>query len=284
MPLSMTGYARQSHASHDNILTWEIRTVNHRYLELSFRIPEALRSIEPELRKIAKQVFHRGKIEANLKLQPNSETAPTISINKALTGALFNLHNELRTLAPINLFELLRWPGIINNEAIPDEIIKQNTLALFEQACMELRKNREVEGTAITEVIQQRIQQMQVLMDQIKQQIHNIRQAYETKLKKRFEELQVEVDPMRLEQEILFYLQKSDIDEEMDRLQVHVNEFSKQLTSNTAIGRRLDFLLQEMNREVNTLGSKAFTADISHIVVDLKVFIEQIREQIQNVE
>ena len=145
-------------------------------------------------------------------------------------------------------------------------------------------QQRKTEGDAITHIIQQKLQQIQSIIDNVKQKTQSLQQEYHQKLKKRFAELAVEVDPQRLEQEIIFYLQKADIDEEIDRLQVHINAFNKQLTSNQAVGRRLDFLIQEMNRESNTLGSKAFNAEVSHIAVELKVLIEQIREQIQNVE
>ena len=285
----MTGYARQSEISSETQQTWEIRTINHRYLELSFRIPETMRDLEPSLRKIAKSLLYRGKIEASLKYLPNTNTIPKLEINQPLLQAIINAQNNINTLLKTpatmnNTLELLSWPGMINCEETVDNSAKQQTIALFEKTCIELSESRSVEGTAIAKTIQQRIKEMQTLLDQVKQQTLSIRIAYETKLKSRIEELSIDIDPYRLEQEIVFYLQKADIDEEIDRLQVHFDEFNRRINDDTAVGRRLDFILQEINREINTLGSKAFNTTVSQMVVDLKVLTEQIREQIQNVE
>lgn len=286
---SMTGFARQSHTSPSGALNWEMRAVNYRYLEWTFRLPESMRNIEPKLRKIAKNYLQRGKIEANLKLQLSSNNIPAIQTNKSLIQALLNAHHQITPLlsappAPINTLELLRWPGVFDYNEVLDESLQKKVICLFEQTCIELKKNREIEGQAIGEVIHARLEQMQQLRDKIKQQSLILHNSLNTKLKKRFEEIAIEVDPQRFEQEIVFYLQKADIDEELDRLQVHINEFTRQLNTGSAVGRRLDFILQEMNREANTLGAKAFSAEISHIVVDVKVLIEQMREQVQNVE
>lgn len=286
---SMTGYARQSQKSDLGLLTWEIKTVNHRYLDLSFRLPDNLRYIEPELRAMAMQHLARGKGEAVLKIQATTDVIPNIQINIPLANTLIKAENDLRALlshppAPLNLLELLRWPGVIQSDNSISDSFQQMITELFQITCLALRNNRQTEGSAIAILMQRRLEQAQIFVSEIKSQVKTIQLRYENKLRERCHELALRIEPQRLEQEILFYIQRADIEEELDRLNVHMHEFQRQLNSCVAVGRRLDFILQEMNREINTLGAKSDQSDIARIVVELKVIIEQLREQVQNVE
>jgi len=288
---SMTGFACKEASFADLNVThvWEIKSVNHRYLELNFKLPDQVRCIESELRQILKQYIRRGKVEINLKIMPNQNTPQTIQIDSELIQALAHSLSEIdqlthHKLADYNGFEFLRWPGVISNQQSINNDYQAQTIKIFEQACKQLHQSRVQEGIAITAMIEQRLVNIEKLTRQVTQLIPEIQKTYQQKITEQLQTVTVQADPQRLEQEIIFYLQKTDIYEELDRLQVHVYELKKQLTAQSPVGRRLDFILQEINREVNTLGSKTFSAEISSIVIELKVLIEQIREQVQNVE
>jgi len=287
----MTGFACKEASFADLNVThvWEIKSVNHRYLELNFKLPDQVRCIESELRQILKQYIRRGKVEINLKIMPNQNTPQTIQIDSELIQALAHSLSEIdqlthHKLADYNGFEFLRWPGVISNQQSINNDYQAQTIKIFEQACKQLHQSRVQEGIAITAMIEQRLVNIEKLTRQVTQLIPEIQKTYQQKITEQLQTVTVQADPQRLEQEIIFYLQKTDIYEELDRLQVHVYELKKQLTAQSPVGRRLDFILQEINREVNTLGSKTFSAEISSIVIELKVLIEQIREQVQNVE
>lgn len=286
---SMTAYARQSQPFTLGIQTWEIRSINHRYLDLTFGLPESMHQLEPQLRQIAKRILSRGKVDAILKLQTNLDRYATLKLNLPLAKAIIDAQNTLRQFlpeepAPTDLLKLLRWPGIMDNQVCFEETWREHAISLFEQTCLELKENRKREGSTLAKIIQECLQQIQVTLDVIKQKIPILQNDHRLKLNQRFEEMKMTVDLPRLEQEMLWYLQKSDAKEEVDRLQSHIDEFLRQLISQDPVGRRLDFIAQEMNREVNTLGAKVLHAEISHMTINLKVFIEQIREQLQNVE
>ena len=286
---SMTAFARVSEKVSGGMLTWEMRSVNHRYLELGLRLPEALRGLEPQLRELAKNYMSRGKVEASLRLQSMGAMQVELDVNKPLIEAILQANQTVTAMlpadpAPININDILRWPGVVSSNETPDETMNKAVQDLFASACKQFQAARSKEGESLAVGMRERLQKMQTFITTLMEDLPNYKGELEARMAKRFEKLTVEVDSQRLEQEILFYLQKADVAEELDRLQVHVTEFQRQLELDEPVGRRLDFLSQEMNREANTLGAKAFNANVSHASVELKVLIEQIREQVQNVE
>ncbi len=285
---SMTGFARGQEQTQPGIISWEIRTVNHRYLDVSLRLAEEFRFLENEVRNIIKQSLKRGKVECHLKFQPESTTKQNLKMNEPLVKQLIKLTHqvasEMNNPARIDPLDLLKWPGVVEINTIAAESFKDNILTLLQSTLDDLIAHREREGEHLKSVIQQRSQHISQKLDMIKQQrpmkIEEIQQKWKEKLAT-FEE---DADKSRLEQEMIIFIQKLDIDEETDRLASHLKELDRTLNQSDPMGRRLDFLLQEFNREANTIGSKASDAEVAQHTVEIKVLIEQIREQIQNIE
>ncbi len=282
----MTAFARQTQTVERGNLTWEIRSVNHRYFECVMRLPESFRYMEVKLRELAKSYISRGKIEAALRAQPHGDIATNVPINFAAAKSLVKATEKISSLisnpAPINVMDILRWPGVVEVDNIADEVLAQAAQVLFDKTLKELQSVRRREGKALIVGIQDRLAQMQTIIADIAEKIPQIATTIREKLKQRIQELNV--DEQRLEQEVLFFIQKMDVSEELDRLRVHIDEFYRNLSMTKPVGRRLDFILQEMNREANTLGAKMSQIETAHVAVDLKVLIEQVREQIQNIE
>jgi uncharacterized protein (TIGR00255 family) len=286
---SMTGFATRKIKSTDWEIIWELKSVNNRFLDASVRLPEWLRSLETEIRSIITKKIRRGRVDATLTLKRVGETSSGLSINrvalKALMASLQEIHHvkDLPLSAP-NSLDLLKWPGVIIEAEIDREALNQNLMALLEDSLEDLVTSRRTEGAAIAELIAQRCQLIEHEVQGARQRMPQVMQLLRERLTKKVEEISLEVDPDRLEQEILFYAQKLDVAEELDRLELHLVEMRRSLKSREPIGRRLDFLTQELNREANTLGSKSQDAEMTRCSVDIKVLIEQIKEQVQNIE
>lgn len=285
---SMTGFARETVATEYGLLSIELRSINHRYLETYFKLPEILRSFEPNLRDQAQQKLKRGKIEILVRLEASDTSNQELVFNDELAKKFIALHrhaNELlggsHALSPM---DLMRFPNMLITTTPDLEQLGEILQNSFAQAIQSLMQNRQAEGNRIQAVIEDRLIKIEALAKEAQVLRPEATQRLRDKLNARLEEFQVEVDHQRLEQELVFAIQKLDIAEEIDRLDSHVAAMREALNRNEAVGRRLDFLTQEFNREANTLGSKSQDAQLTAIAVELKVLIEQIREQIQNIE
>ena len=286
---SMTAFARQSCQHTWGTLVWEIRSVNHRYLEPSLKLPESMRGLENTLREQLRNSLSRGKVECGLRLQllDGASTEPS-AINQDLLTQLINaaetIQHQLKQAAPIDPLALLQWPGIIADTQVDNDAISQQVQEAFQLSLQQLIESRGREGSTLKQFIEQRLDSIAEITDAVKQQMPLILQAQRKKLAVRLEEFKLELDSERLELEIVMLAQKADVDEELDRLTAHLAEVRRVLNKGGACGRRLDFLMQELNREANTLSSKSIVSDTTQAAVELKVLIEQMREQIQNIE
>lgn len=285
---SMTAFSRQEGETENGLLTWELRSVNHRFSEVSLRLPEDMRSLEAKIRERITACVRRGKVDANLRFQSRLASDQLLEIDKTLSSQLAHASREvdqiLYNAAPISAFEILRWPGVIKTPEQNRERLNSDALALLDTALDELLETRAREGEKLKAMILQRRDAIESQVDRVKQQLPVILQGIRTRLESRLEEIRAELDPMRLEQEVILLVNKADVEEELDRLGAHVAEVSRVLEQDEPVGRRLDFLMQELNREANTLGSKSIHLDTTGASVELKVLIEQMREQIQNIE
>ena len=286
MTASMTAFARLEDSGNWGKATWEIRTVNHRYLDMSIRMPEELRMLENAIREAISTRIGRGKVDCNLRFDAEQASSESLPLNRRLANNLIEAANSLDIdePAPINPMDILRWPGIIERETLDLESIGNSLLASLDNTLEQLLESRQREGGKLKQMLIDRCtlasQQVTHIREKLPELSENIRQRF----LKRAGELKVELDHDRLEQEMLILAQKMDVAEELDRLDAHIEEVQRVLGQSGPVGRRLDFLMQEMNREANTLGSKAANVDMSNVSVELKVLIEQMREQIQNIE
>lgn len=288
MVLSMTAFARKQSSIGQTLLVWEIRSVNHRYLETGFRFPEALRSLEPAVRDALRKTLGRGKVDCQLRIETEGAQENNLQIDEALVVKLNNASGEVLHLTgggnALTVHEILKWPGVLlESQALPEDL-ETHALALFKQTLKELVDTRKREGEELYGFVSKRLAGIREIVSSLKTRMPEIIAAQQQALRDRLEALKIELDGTRLEQEIVMYAQKWDIDEELDRLEAHLNEVERVLELKEPSGRRLDFLMQELNREANTLSSKSIVSETTHNAVDLKVLIEQMREQIQNIE
>ncbi len=283
----MTAFSRQSSQSEWGTLLWEIRTVNHRFLDLSIRLPEALRSLEPAVRELIGEKLHRGKIEVALRLTSGAQTATQFNFNEALLKQLAEATHHVQQYFPearTDLLDILNWPGILETETIQPDSINTTALELLTQTIDDLLQMRQREGAQIKLFIQQRLNSIEAEISAVETQIPQLLAAEKQKINLRITELNIQVDQQRLEQEMAVLIQKADVAEELQRLSGHCQAMNEILSQSGAVGRRLDFLSQELNREANTLSSKSLNMFLTRASVEMKVFIEQIREQVQNIE
>lgn len=285
---SMTAFARQEQSSAWGTMIWEVRSVNHRYLETSIRLPEALRSLESLARERVASMLSRGKVEGALKLQTTGAALTAITLNQPLVERLLEVAGELEHMmgpgTGLRLADVLRWPGAVSEAEPSLDEIKQTLLDGLNAALTELVATREREGQRTAEIIRQRCAAMREQVKQVRARRPEVLARWRDKLLSRLAEIPVDADPGRLEQELTLIAQRLDVDEELDRLDTHIDEIDAVLERSEPVGRRLDFLMQELNREANTLSSKSADADTTRSAIELKVLIEQIREQIQNIE
>ena len=285
---SMTAFSRKELTAPWGTLSWELRSVNHRYLEISPRLPDTLRDLENPVREALRKALSRGKVECTLKIKAENITPTRLDINEEFVKQLIDAAGRIATLAgetsSLSVASLLNWPGVVQTPEADQSEIQQAAIALMKEALDEFIAHRQREGAELMNIIQERLNGIEEQVAVVKANIPAILQAQKDKLQAKLEELQVNVDQDRLEQEIVYLAQKADVDEELDRLVTHVTEVRRTLKKGGPVGRRLDFLMQELNREANTLGSKSINTVTTQAAVELKVLIEQMREQIQNIE
>lgn len=285
---SMTAFARQESQAEWGAMTCEIRTVNHRYLEPSLRLPDALRELENEFRERLRQTLGRGKVDAGIRLQQGEQPDAGLQINQAIADELNETINTVNRMldnpAHISALDVLRWPGVLEQREQDFTPVKAAARELFARTLEELVVVREREGERLRPLFEERLDTIGTLVAEVRGRMPELLERQSRNLQDRFQAASVELEPERLAQEMVMLAQKTDVAEELDRLDAHVGEVRDTLQRNDAIGRRLDFLMQELNREANTLSSKSFDAGVTRIAVDLKVLIEQMREQVQNLE
>lgn len=287
MARSMTGFARRETRGDFGVLVWEVRSVNHRYLDMSLRLPEELRGLEGECRERVAAEVKRGKLDGQLRFEPVSrETALNVdeARARAVGQAATKVAGFLGTHAPVSPLDVLRWPGVVEEPALDVAAVGAVALKLLKETLADLAAARGREGERTAAVLRERAERIGAIVGSLRGKQAAMLDQLRDKLRTRVEELKVQVDPQRLEQELVILAQRLDVAEELDRLGSHLKEFDNTLKGSEAVGRRLDFLMQEFNREANTLGSKSQDAAITQQVVDLKVLIEQMREQVQNLE
>ncbi len=285
---SMTGFARQSADSRIGTLSWEMRAVNHRYLELSFRLPEELRPKELAFRQQVASLLKRGKVDCSLHFRRSFDGQTDMQLDTDLVRLLGKRAAEISAEIPestaLNPIDILRWPGVITEAEVDTDPLFAAATALLDEALQAMVAMRASEGERIAAMIESRCADVATIAATVRERLPDVLAAAHAKQRERIEKLNVDADPARLEVELALIAQRLDVDEEIDRLDSHLAEIRDALTRNEPVGRRLDFLMQELNREANTLGSKSADAQTTKAAVELKVSIEQMREQIQNIE
>ncbi len=285
---SMTGFARRETRESWGSLACEIRSVNHRYLETAWKLPEDLRPVEPECRRLAGNALKRGKVECGFRLGYADADALGVRLDSAvvdgLLAAVDGLRERLGDAAPVNPMDVLRWPGVVSAEERDIEPVQTAAVALLAATLEDLVRARAIEGARLAGMILERCDGIDRLVAVVRERLPEVRERLRAKLQERVEAIAATVDEERLEQEFALLIQKMDVDEEVDRLGSHVAEVRRIIEKGGPAGRRLDFLMQELNREANTLASKSQDQETTRAAVELKVLIEQMREQIQNIE
>jgi uncharacterized protein (TIGR00255 family) len=289
MVKSMTAYARFEAKHSWGTIELELRSVNHRFLEMSIRMPEEIRFLEMKVRNQIKAILKRGKVDFLLRLQLHGNEDDKISYDKALAGQIAHTLHEIDKLiynaAPVKAIDVLNWPGVLATQRLDMAVVEDSLLTSLNSVLAALVEDKEREGQALSELIRQRVDEMRNVIARVKEAMPQILTAQRERLEQRLQNLKAEMDSDRLEQEMVYLAQKADVDEEVDRMETHLDEILRILdSSDEAVGRRLDFLMQELNREANTLGSKSLANLTTQASVDLKVLTEQMREQIQNIE
>ena len=287
MIYSMTAFARLEIKKNWGDAVWEIRSVNQRYLENFFRLPEQFRGLANALREKLRQNLTRGKIECSLRIDNKKQVAAELNLNKELANQVIQSLQWIKSQAgegEINLTDVLRYPGVVEAAEQDLDAISQDLLTAFDELLVEFIAMRGREGEKLQAIIQQRLDGITVEAEKVRSQMPAVLQWQRERLLQRFDEAKIQLDPQRVEQEMILLAQRVDVAEELDRLQMHVKETNNILKKGGAVGRKLDFMMQELNRESNTLASKSINADITASAVELKVLIEQMREQIQNLE
>jgi uncharacterized protein (TIGR00255 family) len=283
----MTGFARRERHHPWGLLAWELKTVNHRYLEVGCRLPEEFRAAEADFRQAVSSAVRRGKVECSLHFRP-AVVAGALEIDvevlAALTARAEQLAAQAGPAARIEVLDLLRWPGVVRDQSRDSAVLIAAAQALLGEALIELARFRDSEGGRLREALEQRCNGLMEIVGRVVDRLPEVRARMRAKLLDRVAQLTADVDHDRLEQELAILAQRLDVDEELDRLRGHVAEVRKAFAGQEPAGRRLDFLMQELNREANTLSSKSQDIETTRAAVDMKVLIEQMREQVQNIE
>jgi uncharacterized protein (TIGR00255 family) len=283
----MTGFARRELSGPWGTLVCELRSVNHRFLESSFRLPEELRSAESDLRQNAVQALRRGKLDCTITYRPAQDAALSLEVDPSALERLIGQLDKLERTIPVgtvDLLEVLRWPGVLKDRTAAGEELLTATQEVFNGALADLCAARAREGEKLRAILEQRCESLETLVKQVQVRLPEVQSRLTTKIRERIKELAASADQDRLEQEIALLLQRLDVDEELERLSGHIAEIRRVLAASEPAGRRLDFLMQELNREANTLSSKSQDLETTRTAVDMKVLIEQMREQVQNAE
>jgi len=286
---SMTAFSRQDDKTNNITLNWEIRSVNHRHLDIVLHMPEALNAHENTFKEIIRKKLGRGRLDIKLTAQsPDSQSAEKIQLNEAKVKALLSVCSQLKLIthksANLSAMEILQWPGVMEEALHSQYDYTDAAKNLLEKALDELISMRETEGARLLEMIESRCDSIVIIVKSVKARRAEVIKALREKVLNKLAELDVSADKNRLEQELVYQAQRLDTDEELDRLGAHIEEISAVLKRDEPVGRRLDFLMQELNREANTLASKSNDAETTKSAVELKVLIEQMREQCLNIE
>lgn len=284
---SMTAFSRKTLQGDFGVITWEIRAVNHRYLELNCRIPESMREVELLCREKAQKALVRGKVECKLRFESNAKINNEIEVDESYAKQVIQAGEKIMALSdnlqPMQTLKVLQWPGVIHVTEQDMSSIHKQVLALLDETLEDFKAMRTREGESLAQTIEQRLQGIEAEIENVKKVFPEVLGNQRQKLVDCFNDAKVELDPARLEQEMVMLAQKIDVTEEVDRLQTHIKEARRILQNPEPAGRRLDFLMQEFNREANTLGSKSTHTDCTKAAIELKVLIEQMREQVQNI-
>ncbi len=288
MIYSMTGYAVAGAELAFGALNLELRTVNHRYLDIQFRIPDELRPLESGLREKAVARINRGKVEVRIAIAKSAASQSNLQLDEALLGQLAKLNARVKSVLPegqaLSVADVLRWPGMLGNDnLVPDEL-QEACGRLLDRALDDLTASRAREGEKLKNLLLERITSMEALVNRLAPRMPQLVTNYRDKLTARLKEAMISLEDERLKQELVLFASKIDVDEELSRLTAHFGEIRRILDKGGAAGKRLDFLMQELNREANTLGSKSVDAEVSRSAMEMKILIEQMREQIQNLE
>ncbi len=287
---SMTGYAREEMHAVWGGLTWELRSVNHRYLDLHLHIPDELRLLEPDIRTQIADAARRGKLDCTLRLQREAASTAALDLDanriRQIEDACRTVETICHPVAPVDPLAVLAWPGVVREPEVDMEGLRSDVLELLQRALASLDTARAREGERLSRIIVERGAAVGDLVGQVRERLPEVREAWRARLQKRLAEMSpgFEPDSGRLEQEMLLMSQRIDVDEELSRLESHTQELERALGRHGPVGRRLDFLMQEFNREANTLGSKSQDSEVTRMALEMKVLIEQMREQVQNVE
>jgi len=286
---SMTGFGRAEVDQQSSSIQVEIRSVNQRHLDIYLRLPETLNSLEAKIREQVKQTLARGKVDIGIRLGTATDSESTLTINQGkLEGVLSLLHTIAEragdTVAKANALEILQWDGVLERQRVGIEQIEPALMGCLTEALALLIESRQREGASLATTLQERVSDIRAQIDRINSAYPAAREGYHTRLRQKLEDTAINIDEQRLAQELVIFAQKSDLEEELDRLGVHLEEMLRILAEGGPCGRKLDFLMQELNREANTIASKSIHTDITQAAVEIKVLIEQMREQIQNIE
>jgi len=289
---SMTAFARVQESNEAGSITWELRSVNHRYLEPGIKLPEDFRQLEPEIRKLLAKYLTRGKVDLGLRYQLEQQQQGGINLNSDIVGNLREVEQQVLNIvhegSKLSVADILSWPGVISDVERDFSALNKLALSSLKTALKQLQQGRETEGSALDELIRSRCTQISAIVAELRkhrpEMLTALREKWEANLDEKLKQWRETANENRLEQELVMLAQKLDVEEELDRLDTHVTEVINVLDRDEAVGRRLDFLMQELNREANTLGSKSQDSLTTQLAVDLKVLIEQMREQVQNIE
>lgn len=288
MVQSMTGFARAEGATDAGVITLELRAVNHRYCEVNPRMPEELRRFEMKVRERITARLSRGKVDCNVRLRTDVATAQAVEVNESFTKSLLatvkQVEDWMHNPGRLSSLAVMSWPGVVQERSPDMDALSEGLSQALETALEQLVEMRADEGARMASLISARLDAVAELVEKVRGRRPEVLRLQKEKMQKRLDELQADVDPQRVEQELVIMAQKLDVDEELDRLESHIAAVRGALEKPEPIGRRLDFLMQEFNREANTLGSKSSDSETTQAAVELKVLIEQMREQVQNIE
>jgi uncharacterized protein (TIGR00255 family) len=288
MTASMTAFARAEKMLDRSSLIWEIRSVNHRYLDINLKLPEELRALDTACREVVAEDLKRGRIDAILKIEKTSSGVSSTSIDTRVMESVILMLDQISNahpgLQPAKTTDILNWPGVITENPVDAELLSERSLDGLRDALSKLNENRHREGNRLGKLIGDRVTLCREVLSSLMDNISDIQQGIKNRWQQRVEEIVENIDQERIAQEIAILLTKSDVSEELDRLVTHLDEVELQLGQTKPVGRNLDFLMQELNREANTLGSKSVDPRVTAASIELKVLIDQMREQVQNIE
>jgi uncharacterized protein (TIGR00255 family) len=288
MIFSMTGFAALEHAADHYTLLLELRAVNSRYLDLHFKLDESLKGLELPIRELIGAQLNRGKVECKLNLIQRTPANQNVKLDELLLQQLSTMEKQAQAHFPLSsalsIADILRWPGMVQSQNLDNEVLVGQVKTLVTQGLVELKASRKREGEKMKALILDRLADIETQVAKVKPLMPQLNKEYQDRLSAKLQETLKTVDPERVAQELVLFAQRIDVDEELTRLTAHISEVKRILDSDVPAGKRLDFLMQEMNREANTLGSKSVAVQTTQVSMELKVLIEQMREQIQNIE